>query len=201
MCDTMVAAGGQSNDGAVLFGKNSDRERNEAQFLDALPAKTYRKGAKVKLTHVEIDQVPETHAVLLSKPFWIWGAEIGANEHGVVIGNEAVYGKRMPSPKPGVIGMDYLRLGLERGATAEEALDAIVVDYEPLPHVTDAGEAMQPGAPRVHETMQTQKDFYFRGEAKPVAHSACTRWPTPLSRAFSRATLTDCRSMSVASTG
>ncbi len=125
MCDTMVAAGGQSNDGAVLFGKNSDRERNEAQFLDALPAKTHRKGAKVKLTHVEIDQALETHAVLLSKPFWIWGAEIGANEHGVVIGNEAVYGKRMPSPKPGVIGMDYLRLGLERGATAEEALDVI----------------------------------------------------------------------------
>lgn len=53
--------------------------------------------------------------------------------------------------------------------TAEEALDAIVVDYEPLPHVTDAEAAMQPSAPRVHETMQTQKDFYFRGEAKPIA--------------------------------
>jgi len=53
--------------------------------------------------------------------------------------------------------------------TAEEALDAIVVDYEPLPHVTSADEAMQPGAPLVHEAMQTQKDFYFRGEAKPVA--------------------------------
>lgn len=73
MCDTMVAAGGQSIDGAVLFGKNSDRERNEAQFLETLPAKTHRKGSKVKLTHVEIEQAPETHAVLLSKPFWIWG--------------------------------------------------------------------------------------------------------------------------------
>jgi len=125
MCDTMVAAGGQSVDGAVLFGKNSDRERNEAQFLEAIPQKSHRKGSSLKLTHVEIPQVPETHAVLLSKPFWIWGAEIGANEHGVVIGNEAVYGKRMPSPKPGVIGMDYLRLGLERGASAYEALDVI----------------------------------------------------------------------------
>ncbi len=52
--------------------------------------------------------------------------------------------------------------------TAEEALDAILVDYEPLPHVTTPDEAMQPGAPLVHETMTTQKDFYFRGEAKPV---------------------------------
>lgn len=53
--------------------------------------------------------------------------------------------------------------------TAEEALDAIMVDYEPLPHVTEAQEAMQPGAPILHERMCTQKDFYFRGEANPVA--------------------------------
>ncbi|MGE0874297.1 MAG: xanthine dehydrogenase family protein molybdopterin-binding subunit [Burkholderiales bacterium] len=52
--------------------------------------------------------------------------------------------------------------------TAEEALDAILVDYEPLPHVTDAAEAMQPGAPLVHEHMVTQKDYYFRGETKPL---------------------------------
>ncbi len=52
---------------------------------------------------------------------------------------------------------------------AEEALDALVVDYEPLPFVTEAEEAMQPSAPLVHDTMVTQKDFYFRGEAKPVA--------------------------------
>jgi len=53
--------------------------------------------------------------------------------------------------------------------TAEEALDAIVVDYEPLPHVTDAEEAMQPGAPLVHERMVTQKDYYFRGETNAVS--------------------------------
>ena len=47
--------------------------------------------------------------------------------------------------------------------TAEEALDAILVDYEPLPHVTDAEEAMAPGAPLIHERMDKLKDFYFRG--------------------------------------
>ena len=54
-------------------------------------------------------------------------------------------------------------------ATAEEALDAILVDYDPLPHVTTAEEAMAEGAALVHEDMDKLKDFYFRGEASPVA--------------------------------
>lgn len=53
-------------------------------------------------------------------------------------------------------------------ATAEEAMEAIVVEYEPLPFVTTAREAMAEGAPRVHEGMEKLKDFYFRGEASPV---------------------------------
>jgi dipeptidase len=125
MCDTMVAVGDAVAEGGVLFAKNSDRERNEAQYLDYVPRLSHAAGAKVKLTHVAIDQVRRTNAVLLSKPFWIWGAEMGANEHGVVIGNEAVYAKLPPSKKPGIIGMDLLRLGLERGASAAEAMQVI----------------------------------------------------------------------------
>jgi CO/xanthine dehydrogenase Mo-binding subunit len=53
-------------------------------------------------------------------------------------------------------------------AAAEEALDAIVVDYEPLPFVTTAQAAMTEGAALVHENMDKLKDFYFRGEANPV---------------------------------
>ncbi|HZV91934.1 MAG TPA: xanthine dehydrogenase family protein molybdopterin-binding subunit [Caldimonas sp.] len=54
-------------------------------------------------------------------------------------------------------------------ATAEDALDAIVVDYDPLPHVTTSEEALRGEAALVHEEADKLKDFYFRGEASPVA--------------------------------
>lgn len=54
---------------------------------------------------------------------------------------------------------------------AEQALDLIEVEYEALPNVTEVEEAIAPDAPLVHERMDTLKDFYFMGQAKPVANS------------------------------
>ena len=42
-------------------------------------------------TYTMIPQAKRTHAVILSRPSWLWGAEMGANEFGVCIGNEAVW--------------------------------------------------------------------------------------------------------------
>lgn len=124
MCDTFVALGNATADGSVLFAKNSDREPNEAHELAIIPHAKHVAGSGLHCTYVEIPQVEETFAVLLAKPFWIWGAEMGANERGVVIGNEAVFTK-VPYEKTGLIGMDFLRLALERAATARAALDVI----------------------------------------------------------------------------
>ncbi|MCC7282583.1 MAG: hypothetical protein IT556_09385 [Acetobacteraceae bacterium] len=131
MCDTMVALASTTLGGATLFAKNSDRERNESQFLDHCPAARHEPGSTLRCTYIDIPQAAETQAVLLSRPFWCWGAEIGANAAGVVIGNEAVFSHlHPPRREPALIGMDLVRLGLERAATAEAAVAAIIALLE-----------------------------------------------------------------------
>lgn len=122
MCDTMVALGSATKSGATLFAKNSDRDANEAQIVELLPTQSHAADASVRLTYIEIPQARRTHAVMLSRPYWMWGAEMGANEHGVAIGNEAILTKVPPGKTPGLIGMDMVRLGLERATSAGEAL-------------------------------------------------------------------------------
>ncbi len=121
MCDTMVHV----TKSGVLFAKNSDREANEAQLLEWHRASEYPDASLVRCTHIEIAQVPRTLAVVIARPWWMFGAEMGANERGVVIGNEAVYTTE-PDGEPALLGMDLVRLALERSATAEEAVSVIV---------------------------------------------------------------------------
>ncbi len=121
MCDTMVVV----RPNGVLFAKNSDRDPNEAQTLEWYPAADHPAGSRVRATWVDIPQVPHTNAVVVSRPFWMWGAEMGANEHGVVAGNEAVFTDQ-PYEEVGLTGMDLLRLGLERGRSAAETISVIV---------------------------------------------------------------------------
>jgi dipeptidase len=73
-----------------------------------------------------IPQAKETYDTILSRSFWTWGGEIGLNEYGVAIGNEAVFTTIMGDEKEdGLITMDLLRLGLERGKTAQEAVEVM----------------------------------------------------------------------------
>jgi secernin len=128
MCDTVVVVG----DHGVWFAKNSDRAANEAQVLEWQPARCHPPGSEVRCTYLTIPQAPRTHAVLLSRPYWMWGAEMAANEHGVLIGNEAVF-TRYAVPRRGLTGMDLLRLAVERAETAEAAVTVIIELLERYP--------------------------------------------------------------------
>lgn len=126
MCDTLIATKLATTNGNAVFGKNSDRPPNEGQHLVHFPAADHTPGSKVKCTYIEIPQAAHTHAVFLSKPFWMWGAEMGANEHGLVIGNEAIYSKVPANKEPALLGMDMLRAALERAITPREAMQVII---------------------------------------------------------------------------
>ncbi|GAG38819.1 unnamed protein product, partial [marine sediment metagenome] len=125
MCDTIVALGSTTEEGFTLFGKNSDREPDEAQNILIIPREKHDLNENVQCAYLTIPQVSETARVLLCQPFWMFGAEMGANEYGVVIGNEAIFTREKPD-KIGLTGMDLVRLALERSRTARQALEVII---------------------------------------------------------------------------
>jgi dipeptidase len=126
VCDTFVALKNSTEDGSTLFAKNSDRFANEAHVLLYFPRQTHDSGELIRTTNnLAIPQVEETYSILLSAPFWLYGCEMGTNEFGVTIGNEAVFTKEVEQEE-GLIGMDFIRLALERSKTASEALDCII---------------------------------------------------------------------------
>jgi secernin len=119
-CDTLVALGSETQRGRTLFAKNSDRPTTECQPLESVPPRRPPAGSTVRCTYIEIPEAPETVGVLGSRPWWIWGFEHGVNACGVAVGNEALHTRDTPA-ETGLLGMDLVRLGLERGRTADDA--------------------------------------------------------------------------------
>src|SRR5258708_15467189 len=123
-CDTIVVLAPHTRAGATILAKNSDRSPYECQPLFQSLRRVYPAGATVHCQYLEIPQVAETASVIGSRPFWLWGLEHGLNEFGVAIGNEAVL-TRETLPSTGLLGMDLVRLGLERSKTAREATEIV----------------------------------------------------------------------------
>jgi secernin len=125
MCDCLVALPSATGRPFTLFAKNSDRPPDERQVVEWNPPRRDR--AALRATHIAIDPFDgETVGCLISRPTWCWGAEHGVNEAGVAIGNEAIYTILDPrTAPPALIGMDLVRLGLERADSARRAVGVI----------------------------------------------------------------------------
>jgi dipeptidase len=150
-CDTLVATATGTADRSVIFAKNSDRLPEECQHLRVYPSRDWERGAVVRCQYVTLPQVRHTYRVLGSQPFWLWGFEHGVNERGVAIGNEAIW-TTAPRQAVGLLGMDLIRLGLERGATARQALDVMTALLE---------EHGQGGSPRHNDPRAVCYDSSF----------------------------------------
>jgi secernin len=124
-CDSLVALGSRTAGGRTIFAKNSDRPAAEAQPLLQMPARDWPEGSRISCQYIEIDQVPHTFALVGAQPAWLWGLEHGVNEKGVAIGNHTIFTRDAVADR-GLLGMDLVRLGLERGATAAAAVDVLI---------------------------------------------------------------------------
>ena len=125
MCDTFIALPSITKNNTLIFGKNSDREPNEAHAIVRFPRMKHIEST-LRCSFIDIPQVEDTFEIILSKPFWVWGAEMGVNEYGVTIGSSAVFTKvKFKKTNNGLSGMDFLRLALERSCTSQEALNCI----------------------------------------------------------------------------
>jgi secernin len=135
MCDTWVALGDITATQSVIFAKNSDRPIFDCQPLMFTPRTAWPEHATLQLEYVTLPQADITFATLGSSPYWCWGYEEGINEYRVAIGNEAIYTKTFRagaqahragrSPAVGLLGMDLVRLALERSRSAAQAIDVL----------------------------------------------------------------------------
>jgi secernin len=126
MCDTLVLHGSAGK--PILFGKNSDREPEEPQVLVYIPPRE----PKTALIRDGVEFSDKGYAMLLSKPSWMRGGEMGINGKSLAIGNEAVFSRFKPD-EHGVLGMDILRAALSACATAQEAVEFITSFVETYP--------------------------------------------------------------------
>lgn len=149
MCDSVVATGPHTASGLTLFGKNSDRKAGECQPFVQFSQAQHPPGSDVRCTHISIPQVRETFRVMGHSPWWVWGFEHGVNQYGLVIGNQAVFSRQIVEERPGLIGMDLVRLALERSRNREEAVDCISSLLETY---GQGGSAFAPGGAGYHNS-------------------------------------------------
>ena len=123
-CDSFVVTPAASACRSMLLGKNSDRPVNETQPLRYFPARRPG-GHRLQLAGVEIAGEGETLAHVGASPYWCWGHELGLNERGVAIGNEALFTRdlarnrlgpaRVTRPSPGSSGWSCCGSGSSAG--------------------------------------------------------------------------------------
>jgi len=120
----MTALGRAAADGHTLFGHNA-AGRSQAPFrLERTPGGSHAPDERVRATFIALPQARRTHAVLGGRLAGAWGYCHGVNEHGVAAGCTRLR-TRLLLDAPGLTGPDLVRLALERGPTARQALEAL----------------------------------------------------------------------------
>jgi secernin len=123
MCDCIYASSDFAGGDFSFFAKNSDRNPAEPQIVEISSEGPDSDSFTTSSGRV-IPVKNSGFACLISRPAWMWGAEMGINARGVAIGNEAAF-SRSRVLRNGILGMDILRMALRSSETAREAVDFI----------------------------------------------------------------------------
>jgi dipeptidase len=139
-CDMAVALGTATGNGPTLFGANSHRASTEPQGLRFVPGRTFTSGEALPTPFFQVPQVRQTLSVLAVRPNGSWGYVHGVNEHRVAVGCSD-WQSRLQREGPGLLGLDLVRLTLERSHSAQQALD-VLTDL-----IVRHGQGSFPGSP------------------------------------------------------
>jgi secernin len=137
--DMVVALGRATADGHTLFGHNSplvEPATSVPWTIQRTSGRNYALGEQVALRHVSVPQGRQTYTTIGVQSGGAWGYHHGVNEHGVAVGRTPVHTRMQGEPSqtgagapgtsgPGIVGVELVRLALERSRTARQALDVL----------------------------------------------------------------------------
>jgi len=124
-----------------------------------LPEMLWAKVLRSPMAHGRIKKIDSSKALALPG---VKAVLSGADLAGAKIGKKIVDMPLLADQVVRYIGEKVAAVAAESEAIAEAALDLIDVDYEELPVVTDALEAMKPSAPIIHPNLAEYKGLLHK---------------------------------------
>jgi len=120
--DMMTALGRAAVDGRTIFGHNACSRANVPFHLERALGGTHAPEESVRATFIDLPQARRTCPVLGGRVGNSWGYVQGVNGHGVAAGCTRLR-TRLHLDGPGLTGPDLVRLALERGPSARQAME------------------------------------------------------------------------------
>ncbi len=122
--DLVVALGKSSVQGQTFIGCNLYGDPNALPELIRYDEQEHAAGEVIPLGDLTIPQVKNTFRIQGCRQPHDWGLRLGCNEHQVAIG-VTHWQSKLPPASAGLNGTDLVRLTLERGASARNAVDVL----------------------------------------------------------------------------
>lgn len=122
--DMLVALAQATQDGYSYLAHTWNRSGGSPPGVVRVAGRDHAPGEQIELPWVHVPQVRHTLTVLACRSRDEWGYPHGVNEKGVAIGHSAIR-TRLEAEAPGLTGPDLVRIALERGTSASNAVEIL----------------------------------------------------------------------------